>query len=365
MKNHVSSRRGIAAEIVILAVALIGGAGFFGVKEIKQAVAQHELNKTAQEAAIRQAATEAAAAAAALERTKADQALAAAEAARNVERTKQVQTGRNIQRASVQGALVVAQLPTSLERSLLVDRFLEIDTASAHLFDVPQADELKAWRKLASDALAGQAEAQAKLADQINEVRRLGTELDVAKSDRKKAEDQARTAQLEAQAADAKFATAFSESKVAVSKMIAAATKGDTFEILARGLGLVVAAVVGIWVLGLVLKIFSIGVPQDGLLANFLNTAANTFHSLLAPMAVLGETHAKRNTEKLVESAGNFVTDVREQLPKDVQDKVTNMMDVTLSPAFQHKVCTAHRKIRLQRAADAGIAALGGQSTCP
>ena len=350
MNTHCASRRGVAAEVVVLTVVLVGGAGWFGVKEIKQAVQQHQQNQAAKELEIRQAAADAAAAAAAAEREKAALARVASDEAIRTERARQVQTGRSIQRASVQGALIATNLPESLERTLLSQRFMEIDVASAQLFQLPEEAELAAWRKLAADALAGQAEAQVRLAGQIDEVRRLATALKVAQEARVIAEQNAAAADQRAASAQEKFNTAYSRQKVAVRDLIEAATRGDSMALLAKGLGWIVAAVAGIWALGMALKIFSIGLPAGGAAARYLGIAANTFNSLLAPTAVLGEAQANKQTEKLVQSTGSFITDVRDKLDKPTQEKITELLDIALSPNFQKKVCEVHTQLLEQRA---------------
>ena len=348
MKTSFYLSRGIAVEVVILSVALLGGAGWFGVREIKHSIAQHEQDKAAQELDKRQAVADAAAKAAAEEREKAALAQAKAEEARKEERKQQVATGRAIQRASIEGATMAAQLPGEIDsvRSLLSDRFVEIDKASLQLFGAPERAEIDMWKQVAHDALEGKAEALAKLADQKTQIDKLTGELKEAQDARQRAETDAKEADKKASVAQQKFDTAYAQSKNAVREILKAVANGDSMSSLAMGLKLVLFAVGGFWLLGLVLKIFSFGAPSGGPLSSALNLAANTVHSVLAPMSVLAETNAKRETEKLVQSAGSFITDVRQSLPKDVEEKVTNLLDVALSPEHQEKIRTAHLAVK-------------------
>ena len=351
MKKSILSTRGFAVETVLLLVALFGGAGWFGVKEVKHSIKeikQEQACKVADEAAAK---AKADADAALALREKAEAALLEEKTARKAEQEKTIETGRTIQRSSVEGAVAVEQLPPSKHREHLAGRFSEIDQASVALYGSPLATETAQWKQTALNALAGQAAAQSELDQQKIEIARLTGELKAVREAHDAAEQKADVARKVADDAQQKAATAVERVKAEIGKTLDAMSKGDAASNLVNGLLWIVRALVGFWLLGILLKILAFGVPIKGPLANVIHYAANIFHSVLAPMAVFAESHCKAEAVKLVDSAGSFMSELRRQEPA-IAAKVTQIMDVALSPEQQEKVRAAFVTAEKKFAAD-------------
>ena len=350
MKKSTSSMRGIAVETAILLVALFGGAGWFCIKEIKHSIKEIKQEEACKDANAAAAKAKADSDAALALREKAEAALLEEKKVREAEKEKTIETGRTIQRSSIEGAVAVEQLPPSKQRENLVQRFSEIDFASFALYGSPLASETSQWKQTALSALAGQAAAQSALDNQKEEIARLTGELKAVREAHTAAEQKADQAIKVADDAQQKAAVAVERTKTEIGKTWDAMTKGDAAATLAHGLLCVIVAVAGLWILGVLLKIFAFSVPIKGPFANAIHYAANTFHAILAPMSVFAETHAKGEMGKLVDSAGSFISDLRRDMPAEAA-KVTAFMDSALSPVNQEKIHQAFLAVEKKLAA--------------
>ncbi len=349
------STRGVAAEVVILAVFLIGGAGWFGVKELKHSITEYQQKEKVEKAEREANAAKAQAEKAQLERDKAESSRVAAEKARAEQRTAEIDQGRNIQRASTQANAAIQQLPLSKQRDFLSARISDIDIASAGIFGPPLANHVENWKQTAIDALEGKAAALAEVEKQRTEIATLNAKLVVLREATETAERKFNAENARANEEQKKATTAAAKTVEWINKAKEAFETGGAAESLATGLKLILVAVAGIWLLGLCLKIFSVGLPEDGPWSKAINTAANTFHSMLAPMAVLGETQAHRDTERYIENSGTFLSDLRRGMP-DTAAKVTPLLDVAYSPRQQRKVRQAYLNVEKRLAAEAAEA---------
>ncbi len=350
MKTNQTSGRGVAVEVVLLIIALTGGAGFFGVREVQRAALAHKQEEAAKQLEKAQHDLEAANNAANLARDEAAKARQAAEQARQDVKLKQTDLGGTIQQASAEAKVAVGRLPASLERDFLTGEFNEIDFSINRLFEAPSRDQTVLWRNRAVEALKDKVALEKELADQKAAAEKLAGQLLQAVDAEKRAEAKVKTSDDRANAAQHTTDLAVGETKTAKDRMLDTVKALSDSSSLAFGLKLIVIAIAGVWLLGLLLKIFALGLPTDGPWANALHVAANTFHSVLAPMAVLAETTAKKETNELIQGAGQFVSDVKKEMPVAKKD-IIRLMDATISPRHQRKICKAHIAIEREEAA--------------
>jgi hypothetical protein len=341
--KHLHPLRGFAVETAILLVALFGGAGFFGVKEVKRALHDHDVNnkleraEKAEDEAIKKANS------AMKDRDDANQKLELEKTTRAAVEKRQVDIARTIQRSSAEGTAAVEQLPQSVQQKVLTFSFDQIDDAAEGLAGKAPAADVRIWRERALSALAGNQRAMEDIENQKKEIADLKDRLATEKTAHDKAQKEATDANRLATDSQRTGLGLQALARDRLAKVHEAVGDVDVWKDLANGLGLIVICVAGLWLLGLGLKIFAIG-KGEGKFSNALHTAADTFHSILAPMSVLSQTHARRETDKIVDSAGAFMHDVRTKLPKDVAEKVTDIMDISMAPKHQDKIRTACRK---------------------
>lgn len=345
MKNRLRSRAALAAETVLLLVVVLGGAGFFGVREVKRAFQDHRTQNALEKAEKSATDAHVASTNAMSERDRANEALAAAKKDRDATKAREVEIGRTIQRSTAQAAAAASQLPESPQRQFLFGRFVEIDSASNLVFGAAPTRDAEVWRETALAALAGNREAQARIDQQKDEIARLGRELAAARAQQAATEKRAEEYNQKATEAQRVATAAAGQARANSTRAVEAFGDRDTWKTLANGLMLIVAAVGGLWLLGAGLKMFAVG-QGEGRLANGLHTAADTLHSFLAPMSVLSQAHARRDAEKLVDSTGGFMADVRTKLPPEMAEKITDLMDIAMSPKNQNRI----RNACLQRA---------------
>jgi hypothetical protein len=356
MHLYKNKRSGFAVEAAILVGVLVVGAGWFGVRE-----ASHALKELKQENAVKDANDAAAKAktetdAALVKRQEATAALEEEKKARAIVEAKARETGRTIQRSSTQGSIAAGQLPESRQRDHLTARFDEIDSASTYLFGEAPPSDVQVWRQRALDALAGNAAAQAELDKQKQEIKRLGQELGAAKSAQEVAQKKADDLQIIANTEQKKAAGAVARTATLTQQAANLFADNSGLASLVTILKLVVIAAGGLWVLGIFLKSFAMGLPGNGAKPAVMHNVANAFLSLLSPMSVLGEVRARRDTEKLIEGTGTFIADLR-ATKTDLAPLVTQELDAALSPSHQRRIRAASIQYLKERAAAAAEAA--------
>lgn len=340
-----SGPSGVAVELVILLVALCGGAGFFGIREMK-----HGIDDAQAKRAVEQAKAEADAAnektkAAVVERDHAN-ALANEREKRLQERdAKEKEVGRTIQQASIQSGVAVAQLPASNEKAFLEGSLGDIDLASRAIAGPLVPAEVATWKDIAQRALRGEASALEQLKQQHDNVAALTRQLELARTAEREAKARADLASQHATDSQKKAATLQERATNAIHH--AGEVQGDRDWWYEVALGFIVldAAVAIIWLLAAGLKTAAIGFG-DSKPAGYLHTAADTLHSLLAPMSVLGQTHANRDATKMVDSVGTFMADLRTQLPENVVKQVEVLIDSATSPSHQVRIRRAYEMKR-------------------
>ncbi|MCX6936883.1 MAG: hypothetical protein NTU80_03145 [Verrucomicrobia bacterium] len=347
--------RGFAVETVILVGALVAGAGWFGVREFGHAVKEMKQERavTVANEATTQAKGDAVTALAS--RDAAAAALATEKATRAKVEADAAAVGKTIQRSAVEGAAAAEQLPESRQRDHLLDRFSEIDEASRALYGNLTPAEIQGWRQLTLDALAGKAEAQERLDRQMAEIKGLNEQLLIARTQHDDAQKRADEAQAKADREQKKATDSVivAQKKTALVESLFEENTG--LSTLLSGFKLILFAVAGVWVLGVLLKSVAIALPTGGGATGVMHLLANTFGGLLSPLSVLGESRSRRETQKLVESTGAFIADARKDMP-EVAKKITDGLDIALSPAHQQRVKEVFLNIQRKRGAEAAAA---------
>ncbi len=356
MKKSPKYMSGFAVETVILVVALVGGAGWFGMKEIKHAVKDMKQEQACKDANDAAAKAKVDALAAQALREKEEELRLLEKKAFETERDRIIANGRSIQRSSLEGVVFLQQFPVCTQRDLLGQRLSEINYVSETLFGVPDYKEAAKWKQTALDALEGKAAALADLAGQAKENEKLRVDLAVATKNREEAEKQTELARAEANAKQKEATAAAVETEKKTSEASALAKAKNAASTLANGLLWVVAAVAGVWLIGSLLKVFAFNLPAGGFFSKAVHTAANTFNAVLAPTSRYAEVRATRELTQLVENTGTFVADLRRELPAEA-NKVTPLMDVALSPEQQRMIRDAFLSVKQKTAAEATASA--------
>ncbi len=338
--------RGIAVETVILAVCLLGGASWFGLSEIKHSLQEYKLQEATKKAEEAAKIASDLSAKALADREEANAARKKADDALTTKVAKEAEVGRTIQRSSTEGATAAGQLPESVQRSHLLARFDEIDTATAGLVGEAAAADVARWKQLAADALAGRAEAQARIDEQKAEITRLVGELKEERERFASADADAKTANTKATAEQVKAtaATKDAEQKTADANRAASATSAA--EDLISGLKKILLVIAVVWLAAGGLKTLALAVPSGSPAANWLHTAANAASAALAPASVLAEVHARRETNELLVNTGEAVADLRDA-DQAVAEKAVSALDVAFPVSHQRRVraaCIAARR---------------------
>jgi len=352
MTTSFSSTRGFAVEAVILVGVLIAGGTVFGIREIKHAVKEAEQARAVTDA-------NKAADVAVKDSQHAEQLRDASTQALADEKQKRAQLetdtkalGKTIQRSSAEGGIAVGQLPGSRQRDHLVARFAEIDVASRKLYGDATPQDVQEWKQLALDALAGSTAAQSKLDGQLAEIESLKARLTAAEAAHTAAQHMADTETERANQAQRTATASVLTAQKRTQEAMATFGENATLSSVLTILKVVLCAVAGLWVLGIFLKSFAFGLPGEGQATTAMHNVANGVLSLLSPLSVLGETRARRDTQKLIESTGTFMADVRAR-GDNLGKAVTEHLDAALSPSHQRRVRAACIADQKQRAADA------------